>query len=105
MENISKELWKEKLAKEADYVLLDVRTPQECAEGIQQGAIQLNIMDSQSFRNRIESLDKSKTYFVYCRSGNRSGQACQILDQLGFNKTYNLLGGMMSWDEPTVSPN
>lgn len=104
MENINRELWKEKLANETDYVLLDVRTPKECAEGIQKGAMQLNIMDSQSFIDGLEKLDKDKTYFIYCRSGNRSGRACLIMDQEGFKKTYNLIGGMMNWDGEVLLP-
>ena len=48
--------------------------------------------------DEVEKLDKSKNYYIYCRSGNRSGQACQIMDKLGFENTYNLMGGFNEWD-------
>jgi rhodanese-related sulfurtransferase len=46
-------------------------------------------------------MDKSKTYFLYCRSGNRSSQACRYMQESGFN-TYNLVGGMLDWDGEIV---
>ena len=54
-------------------------------------------MDYDSFIKGLEKLDKEKSFFVYCRSGNRSAKACMIMDQMGFSKTYNLLGGMIEW--------
>jgi rhodanese-related sulfurtransferase len=44
-----------------------------------------------------KQMDTSKNYYVYCRSGARSAQACAILNTLGFKKTYNLMGGFMEW--------
>ncbi len=49
------------------------------------------------FKNQLTQLDKSKIYLVYCRSGNRSGQACLTMQGLGFNELFNLVGGTMSW--------
>jgi len=54
-------------------------------------------MDQSLFMNEIEKLDREKPYLVYCRSGNRSGKACNMMDQLGFGNTYNLIGGMLAW--------
>lgn len=102
MENINKENWKTLLAESENAVVLDVRTPAEWSGGIQRNAVKLNFLDGAEFMSGIEKLDKSKTYFIYCRSGNRSGQACQIMEAKGFAKTYNLLGGMMSWDGEIV---
>jgi rhodanese-related sulfurtransferase len=50
----------------------------------------------------IEQLDPEKSYYVYCRSGNRSGQACAIMNAKGIAKAYNLIGGVMSWEGPLV---
>jgi rhodanese-related sulfurtransferase len=102
MENLSQEEWKAKLASTEDAVVLDVRTPQEWSEGIIPKAEKIDFLDSSNFMDNIEKLDKSKSYFIYCRSGNRSGQACQIFDKLGFNASYNLMGGMMDWEGETV---
>ena len=49
----------------------------------------------------LEGLDPSKAYFVYCRSGARSARACQIMGQMGFATTFNLLGGILEWEGPT----
>ncbi|MGB0403268.1 MAG: rhodanese-like domain-containing protein [Salibacteraceae bacterium] len=78
-------------------VLIDVRTPEECAEGIIPGARNINLM-GHDFMEQISQMDKSKTYFMICRSGGRSGSACGAMSQTGFSNVYNLNGGMMSWD-------
>ncbi|MEX0273681.1 MAG: rhodanese-like domain-containing protein, partial [Flavobacteriaceae bacterium] len=46
----------------------------------------------------LQKLDTSKNYYVYCRSGNRSAQACAIMGSLGFGNVYNLEGGFMEWE-------
>ena len=48
-------------------------------------------------------VDKSKSYFLYCKAGSRSSQACSLMNQLGFDKTYNLLGGFMNWNGETTT--
>ncbi len=96
MKNIDQQEFVE-LSKEKDYIVLDVRTPEECASGIIPGATPIDIMNQTLFMSEIMKLDKSKSYLVYCRSGNRSGKACQVMDELGFAKTYNLVGGMLDW--------
>ncbi|MFT5217714.1 MAG: rhodanese-related sulfurtransferase [Glaciecola sp.] len=101
MKVISKEEWKELIQNDDSAVVMDVRTPAECSEGMQKNAIQLDLMNASAFMEGVEKLDKSKTYYVYCRSGGRSGQACQIMDSKGI-KSYNLMGGMMSWDGEIV---
>ncbi|MDX1327219.1 MAG: rhodanese-like domain-containing protein, partial [Arenibacter sp.] len=58
----------------------------------------IDIHLGQEFITALEKLDKSKNYYVYCRSGNRSGQACAIMNKLGFENTYNLQGGIMEWE-------
>lgn len=84
------------LIGEENMVLLDVRTEAEVTEGKIPGAAVIDFR-SPDFRQNIEKLDKSKTYLVYCRSGNRSGQACNIMKEMGFEKLYNLEGGYMEW--------
>ncbi|WP_339893772.1 rhodanese-like domain-containing protein [uncultured Algibacter sp.] len=97
MEDLTQEEWVEQLAQDNNAVVIDVRTEAEVADGIIPNAIHIDIYKGQEFINEIEDLDKSKNYYVYCRSGNRSGQACQIMEQLGFEKAFNLEGGMLEW--------
>lgn len=102
MENLSNERWNELLSQSDNYVVLDVRTPQECDEGIIEEAIQINFLASHEFVSSLENLDKDKTYFIYCRSGNRSAQACNYMNMKGFT-TYNLMNGIKGWDGKIVS--
>lgn len=102
--NISQEQWWEGAQDNENAVILDVRTEGEWNEGIIPGAINIDIYKGQGFIYKLDELDKTKKYYVYCRSGARSGQACNIMQQLGFENTYNLTGGIMEWEGPVVSP-
>ncbi|NQY27927.1 MAG: rhodanese-like domain-containing protein [Flavobacteriaceae bacterium] len=104
MKNLTQADWSTSI-KEDNTVILDVRTPNEWAEGIIENAILINILEPQSFMGEIENLDKSKNYYVYCRSGARSGQACQVMNSIGINETNNLSGGILEWTGKTVLPN
>ena len=77
-------------------VILDVRTPQEFAEGHLANAINIDFQ-SGKFEQEIASLDKTKTYAVYCRSGNRSGQAVKVMAKAGFTNMYDMDGGIIDW--------
>jgi rhodanese-related sulfurtransferase len=97
MKNITQTEWNELISNDDNTVILDVRTPNEWNEGIIKNAVLINIMESHSFMETIEKLDKTKNYYIYCRSGGRSGQACQVMNSIGFGTTYNLVGGIMAW--------
>lgn len=81
-----------------DFILLDVRTLLEYLTGHIQGAVNLDFY-SASFRDELDSRDKDLAYLIYCRSGNRSGQALIIMEELGFMEVYNLSGGIVQWQE------
>jgi len=81
---------------EAGVVTLDVRTPGEYMSGFIQGAKNIDFQ-SGNFENEIASLDKNAIYAVYCRSGNRSGQAVKVMHDAGFHNVYNLNGGVIDW--------
>jgi phage shock protein E len=83
-------------AAEPGVITLDVRTPGEFAEGYIEGA---RLIDFQSgnFENEIANLDKNATYAVYCRSGNRSGQAVKVMQDAGFTNVFNMNGGVIDW--------
>ena len=96
--NLAQEVWVDQLNNDVNAVILDVRTEDEFNEGMILGALNIDIHKGQGFIYLIEELDKSKNYYVYCRSGGRSSQACSIMNQMGFENTYNLLGGMLEWN-------
>lgn len=81
---------------EAGVITLDVRTPGEFMSGFIQGAQNIDFQ-SGNFENEIAALDKNATYAVYCRSGNRSGQAVKVMHDAGFHNVYNLNGGVIDW--------
>ena len=101
MADLSQEAWASQLKEDTQSVVLDVRTLDEVSEGVIPGAIHLDIFMGQGFLDGLEKLDKSKNYFVYCRSGNRSGQACAIMQSFGFETAHNLVGGFMEWTGDT----
>ena len=82
---------------ETNNIILDVRTPEEFSEGYIANATNLNIYDANTFMSKIQSYNKENNYYIYCKSGARSAQACQIMGQLGFSNVYNLLGGITNW--------
>jgi len=80
----------------ADFVILDVRTPEEFAGGYINGAVNLDFK-SPDFAARLDKLDKSKTYLVYCRTGGRSAKAMSMMKEKSFERVYNLSGGITDW--------
>jgi phage shock protein E len=77
--------------------IIDVRTPEEFAAGSIQGAELLDLTSGQ-FAAEVESLPRDVTYFVYCRSDNRSGTATAQMAALGFASVYELEGGIIAWE-------
>jgi rhodanese-related sulfurtransferase len=80
--------------------VLDVRTPEEYAEGHLNNAVLVNVMDSAAFVSRVQGLKKNRTYLLYCRSGKRSGKALVMMQEQGFHKLYHMAGGITAWTGP-----
>jgi rhodanese-related sulfurtransferase len=80
----------------SDFVILDVRTPEEYSEGHIEGAINYDYYAG-DFESNLDELDKAKTYLVYCHSGKRSAGARDIMADLGFRYIYNMTGGVSDW--------
>lgn len=78
--------------------VLDVRTPAEFATGHLPGAVNLDV-GSPSFTTEVGKLVRGTHYAVYCRSGNRSAQALQIMQDAGITSTYHLGGGITAWQQ------
>ena len=96
-QNLGPAEFKAAFEKDEAAVVLDVRTPAEIATGKIENAIEMDFFD-QNFSEKVMALDKNKNYYVYCRSGNRSGQACALMSANGFQNLVNLAGGMMAWE-------
>lgn len=103
MQDLTQAEWSEQLADDENAVIIDVRTPVEVADGYIPNAIHMNIQNAGSFMQKSQELDKSKNFYVYCRVGGRSKQACMIMNSMGFPNTYNLMGGFENWQgEKTI---
>jgi phage shock protein E len=80
------------LMAKPNTVVLDVRTPEETALGVIEGAISIDVQ-SPDFVTKVEALDKTQEYLVYCKAGSRSALACEKMQTMGFKALYNLEGG------------
>jgi len=96
--NLSQHDWTTQLKEDSNAVILDVRTEDEWIEGVIPGAQFNDIYKGQAFIYKLDELDKTKNYYVYCKAGGRSAQACSIMNQMGFENAFNLLGGFMNWE-------
>ncbi len=88
---------------DSDFVILDVRTPEEFTEGHIENAVNIDFY-ADVFPDELDGLDRNKTYLIYCRSGSRSGSTTRMMKELGFQDAYNMKGGIESWraDYPLV---
>jgi len=80
------------------FVIIDVRTPGEIADGYIENALKMNVNGSE-FKNQAAKLDKNETVYVYCRSGHRSQTASKILISMGFTDVSNVEGGFIAWTQ------
>jgi len=96
----------EKLKSNSDIILLDVRSSAEMQTGYIEGTRHLDY-NAPDFQQSLDSLDHSKTYFVYCASGKRSGKTIEIMREKGFQKVAAMEGGLRAWNLsglPTIIP-
>lgn len=93
--SLSGNAFKAKFQATPNAVLLDVRTRAEYGGGSIKGAKNIDFLSS-NFGSEIKKLDKNKTYFVFCASGNRSSKACKMMEEMGYT-AYNLNGGVRAW--------
>ena len=83
---------------DANIAILDVRTAKEFADGHVAGAVNIDVNQT-DFAQKIDQLDRSKTYIVYCRSGRRSSKAVGIMAAKGFKNLYNVSDGFVGWSK------
>lgn len=85
-----------KVTMQNEYVIVDVRTPEEFANGALPEAINISVT-SLDFPFEINKLDKEKPVMIYCKAGSRSARAAVAMKALGFHTIYELDGGYTAW--------
>ena len=98
MKNLNNTDWKLGYENSDVAAIIDVRTPDEYAEGYIPNSKLINIQNPAGFTAEVEKLDKDKSYYIYCRSGRRSEMACQVMENMGFKDVNNLATGIIEWD-------
>jgi rhodanese-related sulfurtransferase len=88
----------EKMAAKKKSKIIDVRTPEEVAEGHLTDATTVNFL-SPDFTSQVAGLNKKGTYLLYCRSGSRTRKAADAMQKMGFKHVYMLEGGINAWKE------
>lgn len=94
----------ERKIKKKNAVLLDVRTPAEYNESCIPGSKHYDVLDSLQFVQSVQTLDKNKKYFLYCKSGRRSGKALVMMKNMGFENVLHLKGGITAWQGKKETP-
>jgi phage shock protein E len=84
------------ITTDPNFMILDLRIPEEYGQGHINKARLLNFYDP-SFKTQLETMDRNQPYIIYCRSGARSGEAMQIMQEMGFRKVFNIKGGTLAW--------
>jgi rhodanese-related sulfurtransferase len=94
--NVNPETFAKMIKENPEAIILDVRTIEEYTTFRIPNSIVIDIYNS-SFGKKIDELDRSKIYLIYCASGVRSLNACKQMKKLGFEKVFNLKNGILSW--------
>lgn len=93
----------DQLTKQPDAIILDIRTDQEYHDGSLPGSKNIDFYQTELFKKELEKLDKSAKYLIFCRSGNRSAKAIELMKSLGFTNVAELDGGIISWQNAGLS--
>lgn len=96
VENVDTKTFQGLIAKNPEGVMLDIRTPEEVANGHLANASTINFYDA-DFQKKVSMIRKDQPVFVYCAAGSRSSKAAEQMSQMGFTKIYNLQGGYNGW--------
>ena len=95
---LTKQIFKDSITGH-DVQLIDVRTPEEFSKGHIKNAKNIDFLEPGTFTEKFQKLKKDRPLYIYCRSGNRSGQASKKLEQMGFQEIYDLDGGYLNWQK------
>lgn len=95
--NVSSERFNAIISSDKNGVILDLRTTDEINnKGYIKGSVQLDFL-SKDAEKKMDQLDKNKTYYIYCASGGRSGDAAEYMQTHGFKRVFNLQKGFSEW--------
>jgi rhodanese-related sulfurtransferase len=81
-----------------DFIIIDVRTPEEYAAGHLENALLIDY-NSNNFKTELGKLPRDKQYLIYCRTARRSGLALEVFTSLGFTNVLNMTGGITEWTD------
>ena len=101
--DIDQNSWKKQTNSDKNAIILDVRTPEEFVISRIPNSINIDFYNPQIFMEEINKLDKNQSYYIYCRTGIRSANSCALMKELGFKKTFNLVGGIVDWDGKLIN--
>ena len=91
---------KELIDREKDLIIIDARTESEYLyEGKLENAVNLDFLKPRIFKREIQKFDKNKNYLVYCAVGRVSKSVCELMSELGFEKVFELSGGLKAWQK------
>lgn len=96
IQTLNAEAFSKQMQTAKDYQMVDVRTPEEFQSGHIATAINMNLYDG-NFSEQLQSLNKEKPVFVYCKAGSRSATAANTMKEMGFKTIYDLKGGILAW--------
>ena len=88
---------KDAMSESDEILLLDVRTPEEYSEGHLPKATNIDFL-SDDFQQKVGDLPRDEPVYLYCRSGNRSAKAANLLQEMGFKEIYDMEGGYLAWE-------
>lgn len=95
--------WKKQILIDNNANIIDVRTPDEYKISHIPNAKNIDFYNPHNFMQEINKLNKNQSYYIYCRSGIRSSNSCALMKELGFKKTFNLVGGIVEWDGKLIN--
>lgn len=88
----------QEILQKENILLIDVRTPEEIAQGkISSNAAEVNYYEADFLEKIQQQISKKQEVYIYCKGGKRSGKAVDKLRKLGYDKTYNVAGGILAW--------
>ena len=95
--------WKKQMLIDNKAIIIDVRTRDEYKISHIPTSKNIDFYNPHNFMQEINKLDKNQSYYIYCRSGIRSANSCALMKELGFKKTFNLVGGIEEWNGKLIN--